>query len=115
LRGGSDNITVLVLKLGKSPDGADEIIDEPPAQTGGGVNWWWLIAVWLVVLTFVGEFRFAFGFPESPVRRYGIRGGRTLCLLAESDPVDNRPAMMPAVETESGGRSHQWRSSTAAS
>lgn len=53
LRGGSDNITVVVLRLGPSPDGHDETFDDTPLVPAGPLNWKWLIAVWGVVLTFV--------------------------------------------------------------
>lgn len=53
LRGGSDNITVVVLRLGRSPDGLDEVYEAPPATHAGGLNWWWLAAIWGIVLTFV--------------------------------------------------------------
>jgi protein phosphatase len=52
LRGGSDNITVLVARVGSLPDGVSlDPLEFAPRSAGGG--WTWLAAMWAVAIVFV--------------------------------------------------------------
>lgn len=54
LRGGSDNVTVVVVRVGDLPPGAspEESLDDPEVE--GGIGWGWLAGMWGVALSFVG-------------------------------------------------------------
>src|SRR3990172_6759069 len=53
LRGGSDNITVVVLRIGGTPDGLElPAVEETPSQQTL-LNWLWLAAIWAIVIVFV--------------------------------------------------------------
>ncbi|MGE3316609.1 MAG: PP2C family serine/threonine-protein phosphatase [Planctomycetaceae bacterium] len=107
LRGGSDNITVVVLKVGKSPDGADELIEDLPAP-GGGVNWWWLLAVWMVVLTFVGGVSLSlFGYFLQGVAAAAIAAFAAVGLFAYW--LEKRPRAQLGADDSEAAETRVWR------
>lgn len=53
LRGGSDNVTVVVVRVGGTAGADDAAPEDDAPQRTGGLSWRWLIAVWLIVITFV--------------------------------------------------------------
>jgi protein phosphatase len=55
LRGGSDNITVVIVRVGQVPEGlapGDSVKDEEAVDTGG-LNWWWLATCWAIACLYV--------------------------------------------------------------
>lgn len=54
LRGGSDNISVVVAKVGALPGGVTHVPEVDQPENSGGINHWWLAGFWLVAITFVG-------------------------------------------------------------
>lgn len=62
VRGGSDNITVVIARVGAIPQAADgeELDDDPePFEETPGLHWWWLAAFWGVAITLVSGFSFS--------------------------------------------------------
>lgn len=55
LRGGSDNITVIIVRVGALPEGLDPAppIAESDAEDTGGIGWWWLLSCWAVAALYV--------------------------------------------------------------
>jgi len=53
LRGGSDNITVLIVHVGELPEGITPAEKSAPVEPDGGLNWWWLAGMWAVAITLV--------------------------------------------------------------
>lgn len=53
LRGGSDNITVVIARIGELPDGATVEEDPEPHDPDTGLSWWWLFGFWGIAATFV--------------------------------------------------------------
>lgn len=53
LRGGSDNITVVIVRVGELPPGVTPKPAAPEPPPPGGLNWWWLAAFWGLALMFV--------------------------------------------------------------
>jgi protein phosphatase len=55
LRGGSDNITVIIVRVGAMPEGlaasAPEV--ESEAEDTVGIGWWWLLSCWAVAALYV--------------------------------------------------------------
>ena len=54
LRGGSDNVTVLIARVGDLPKGVSPVAPPPPAPAGGGLNWHWLSGFWAAAIALVG-------------------------------------------------------------
>ncbi|MCH8829112.1 MAG: serine/threonine-protein phosphatase, partial [Planctomycetes bacterium] len=54
LRGGSDNISVVIVKVGDVPDGFSSLEDSEQPVVQSGINFWWLTGFWAVAITFVG-------------------------------------------------------------
>jgi PPM family protein phosphatase len=50
LRGGSDNVTVVIARVANAPGTP---VEEEPASHGPGLGWGWLIAIWGLALVFV--------------------------------------------------------------
>ncbi len=55
LRGGSDNITVLVARVGEIPQALQEagLESHQESEENAGLNWWWLLAFWLIAGLYV--------------------------------------------------------------
>jgi protein phosphatase len=53
LRGGSDNCTVVIVRVGDLPANVQPEFSEPPAE-GSSIGWGWLAVSWLVALGIVG-------------------------------------------------------------
>jgi PPM family protein phosphatase len=55
LRGGSDNITVIIVRVGALPEGLDPAppVVESDAEDTGGIGWWWLLSCWAVAALYV--------------------------------------------------------------
>lgn len=56
LRGGSDNITVVIVRIGEIPEGISESLPVPEndgSKEAGGLNWWWLAAMWIIAGLYV--------------------------------------------------------------
>ncbi|HUG93755.1 MAG TPA: PP2C family serine/threonine-protein phosphatase [Planctomycetaceae bacterium] len=53
LRGGSDNITVLIARVGNLPEGVPPVEPAEPAHPAPGAGWAWLAALWAVAIIFV--------------------------------------------------------------
>jgi len=56
LRGGADNCTVQVIRIGELPANIPVKIDEPPPPPETGLSWWWLLAFWVAALLVVMGF-----------------------------------------------------------
>ncbi|MCH7686634.1 MAG: serine/threonine-protein phosphatase [Planctomycetes bacterium] len=54
LRGGSDNISVVIVKVGDVPGGFSSLEDSQQPAVQSGINFWWLTGFWAVAITFVG-------------------------------------------------------------
>jgi len=52
LRGGSDNITVVVCRVGDTPEGLPSGRSDSEPKSEGGLNWTWLGAFWLIAAVF---------------------------------------------------------------
>ena len=52
LRGGSDNITVVIARIGELPGGLTVDNEEDEANPSDGLGWRWLAAVWAVAIMF---------------------------------------------------------------
>lgn len=53
LRGGADNCTVVVVRVGDQPASAPIIPEPEPEPTQGGMGWWWLAGFWLGAMALV--------------------------------------------------------------
>jgi protein phosphatase len=53
LRGGSDNITVLIARVGTLPEGVSPVESREPVHPSPAAEWFWLAALWAVAITFV--------------------------------------------------------------
>lgn len=55
LRGGSDNITVLIVRVGALPEGVNPSVPvaENDADDHAGLSWWWLLSSWAVAGLYV--------------------------------------------------------------
>ena len=56
LRGGSDNITVVIVRVGHVPEGLSESLAAPKndqVEASGALNWWWLLAIWVIAGLYV--------------------------------------------------------------
>jgi protein phosphatase len=53
LRGGSDNVSVVVVKVGGSVDGTESPEREQRPRPQGRMSWFWLAAVWAIAIVFV--------------------------------------------------------------
>ncbi|HVV99228.1 MAG TPA: PP2C family serine/threonine-protein phosphatase [Planctomycetaceae bacterium] len=56
LRGGSDNITVVIARVGELPKELDELPPPEPVQRVHAGAWGWLIATWVLAAMAVGAF-----------------------------------------------------------
>jgi serine/threonine protein phosphatase PrpC len=54
LRGGSDNISVVIVKIGDYPGSISSLEDSQRTAEESGINSWWLTASWVVAMTFAG-------------------------------------------------------------
>ncbi len=52
LRGGSDNITIVIAKAGPLPDGVSPTAEELSTSRDSGPGWGWLAAFWTVAIVF---------------------------------------------------------------
>jgi protein phosphatase len=62
VRGGSDNITVVIAKVGalsKNTPVVEEDVVDTSAPDEHGIHWWWLAAFWAVAITLVTGFSFS--------------------------------------------------------
>ncbi len=55
LRGGSDNITVIIVRVGEIPEGLvpPPVVAEAEAEEPGGLSWWWLADFWGIASVYV--------------------------------------------------------------
>lgn len=53
LRGGSDNITALIARVGPLPEGVPPVDQVDPGRASSAAEWAWLAAMWAVAITFV--------------------------------------------------------------
>eukprot|EP00913_Durusdinium_trenchii_P028488 g26716.t1 len=53
LRGGSDNITAVVVRIGSHPQGDDPTSHAIPKPPSSGMNWKWLAGFWAAAILFV--------------------------------------------------------------
>ncbi|MBW3538667.1 MAG: protein phosphatase 2C domain-containing protein [Planctomycetes bacterium] len=54
LRGGSDNITIVIVQVGELPTGAARVETAPQEPQARGHGWLWLAALWVLAGMFVG-------------------------------------------------------------
>ena len=54
LRGGSDNISVVIVNVGDLPGGFPPLQDSGKPDDHSGINSWWLTGFWVLAITFVG-------------------------------------------------------------
>jgi protein phosphatase len=53
LRGGGDNCTMVVVRVGDLPVNAEPIQEPEPEPVGTGMGWWWLAGFWLGAMALV--------------------------------------------------------------
>jgi serine/threonine protein phosphatase PrpC len=59
LRGGTDNITVVIARVGALPEGVDPLPPEAPPRQESPYGWGWLVAAAVVTLALLGGFALA--------------------------------------------------------
>jgi protein phosphatase len=109
LRGGSDNITAVVVRVGDLPQGVQPVTyDDPEARHAGSLNWWWLTAYWAIAAVLVLGISlnlFGMGLLGAIISSVSVVGAGTLILWW----LRNRPKHATTSEAEQGAETVLWR------
>ncbi len=100
LRGGPDNCTVIVSKVGDLPANVPPPILEPIIDPHHSLGWFWLVGFWLVSLAFVGGIAlWMFRYRLSGVITAGVSASVLVAMLLKVLSIQ-RKARMQEVENE---------------
>lgn len=85
LRGGPDNSTVVIARVGELPANVPPPHPEPEEETPGALGWMWLAAFWLMALAIVGGITlWLFGNPWVGVSLTGLSSTGMVILLLKA-------------------------------
>ncbi len=106
LRGGVDNCTVLVLRIGELPANVPVKIIEPP-RPETGLGWSWLFAFWIAALLVVsGLSLFMF---QHPLKGAFVTSVGSIGLIALLWLVWKRTPPVPVHDGSDASRTNYWR------
>ncbi len=104
LRGGSDNVTVVVARVGGTVGDDDDDSAPPPS----GIRWGWLVTIWLLAIVFVSGVM-AMIFEELITGIYLVAAAAFAAVGAFAVWLERRPRPNPAVVDADSSETAHWR------
>lgn len=108
LRGGSDNVTAIVARVGDLPAGAAPIESDDPADYRGAGDWVWLAGFWAVAAAFIGGVALALMRDEHAAGIALVGTAIVALVLMLYFAAKNRPPRT-ALNAEDAAKTTMWR------
>ncbi|MEX2287462.1 MAG: protein phosphatase 2C domain-containing protein [Planctomycetaceae bacterium] len=109
LRGGSDNITAIVVRVGELPQGVGQLADDPAKEDHAGLlDWGWLTAYWAIAGTLVLGILiglFGMGMLGAIITSVSVVAAGMIVLWW----LRNRPKQSPPEVSQVGAETVLWR------